>query len=152
MAERWGSLERLRGVSSGLRPAARFSLGIALAIVLTACSTNVNGQPEPHAASDEQVADGRRLIASYGCGACHAIPGVPGADGQAAPPLERFYQRSYIAGRLPNTEANLVSWIRDPQRIEPGTAMPTLGVSEEEAAAIGAYLYRRPTLMDMFSR
>jgi len=132
----------------------RSQLGLMLVVVvfLGACSTEVNGQPEPRAASDERVAAGRRLIATYGCGSCHAIPGVPGADSTAAPPLDRFYQRTYIAGRLTNTEDNLVKWIQEPQRIEPGTAMPTLGVSEEDALAISAYLYRRPTLGDVLNR
>jgi cytochrome c len=57
------------------------------------------------------------------------------------PPLNCFYQRSYIAGRLPNNRENLIKWIRNPQQIEPGTAMPDLGVSEDEAGDIAAYLY-----------
>jgi len=53
---------------------------------------------------------------------------------------------------LPNTEQNLVNWIRDPQQIEPGTAMPTLGVTEDDARAISAFLYRQPTLSESFNR
>src|SRR4051794_13060935 len=131
---------------------AQLGLMLLVVVVFTACSTEVNGQPEPRAASDERIAAGRRLMASYGCGSCHAIPGVPGADSTAAPPLARFYQRTYIAGRLPNTEDNLVRRIEDPQRMEPGTAMPTLGVSEDDARAITAYLYRRPALVDLLNR
>jgi len=95
------------------------------------------------------VTAGRGLIARYGCGACHAIPGVPGADAMAAPPLDHFYQRSYIAGRLPNTEENLIKWIQVPQQIEPGTAMPNLGVTQDEARDIAAYLYHQPSLSDV---
>jgi cytochrome c len=134
----------------GPRTPRRLALATA-AIFIAACATEVPGQPEPRAASDDRVAAGRRLIASYGCGSCHSIPGVPGADSKAAPPLDRFYQRTYIAGRLPNTEDSLVSWIQNPQRIEPGTAMPVLGVTEEEARAMSAYLYRKPTLSDLFN-
>jgi cytochrome c len=124
------------------------SLAVAVVLFLSACSGEVNGVPEPRTASAEQIDAGRRLIASYGCGSCHAIPGVPGADAMAGPPLSQFYQRSYIAGRLPNTEENLVKWIQDPQRIEPGTAMPNLGVTEDEARTIAAYLYHQPALTD----
>jgi len=85
------------------------------------------------------------LIASYGCGSCHSISGVPGADGMAAPPLECFYERTYIAGRLPNTWDNLIEWIQNPQKVEPGTAMPDLGVKRDEAHDIAAYLYDQPT-------
>ena len=123
-------------------------LAVAGLFFLCACSTQVNGVPEPRPASDDTLAAGRRLIASYGCGACHTIPGVPGADAAVGPPLDHFYQRSYIAGLLPNTEANLVQWIQDPQRIQPGNAMPNLGVSASDAAAIAAYLYHQPSLLD----
>jgi hypothetical protein len=86
---------------------------------LTACTADVNGMPEPRASSEQRIEEGRRLLADYGCGSCHFIPGVPGADSTAAPPLDRFYQRTYIAGRLSNTEENLIEWIQDPQRIDP---------------------------------
>jgi len=151
MAKHGGLLQRLLGLSSKLTRSAEAGIVLAAVVVLAACSTHVNGQPEPRAASDERVAVGRRLIGGYGCGSCHSIPGVPGADSKAAPPLERFYERGYIAGRLANTEDNLVRWIQDPQGIEPGTAMPSLGVTEEEARAISAYLYRRPTFGDLIN-
>jgi cytochrome c2 len=80
-------------------------------------------------------------LRQYGCGACHAIPGVPGARGAVGPPLAGFAGRAIVAGSLPNTPENLVRWIRDPQGIAPGTAMPNLGVSVADARDIAAYLY-----------
>jgi cytochrome c len=131
-----------------------FHLGlvIALLLFLSACSGDVNGLPEPHYAPSDKVEAGRRLIASYGCGSCHSIPGVAGANAMAGPPLAHFYERSYIAGKLPNTQENLVKWIQDPQQIDPGTAMPNLGVTEDEASDIAAYLYHRLTLIDRIKR
>jgi cytochrome c1 len=73
---------------------------------------------------------------------------VPDADATAAPPLDRFYERSYIAGRLPNTRDNLIHWIKNPQEIDPGNAMPNLGVSASDASEIAAYLYHQPSLGD----
>jgi cytochrome c len=84
---------------------------------------------------------GERAIAKYGCGSCHVIPGVHRARGLVGPPLTDFARRSYIAGNLVNTPTNLVTWIRSPESVEPGTVMPTLGVSEQEARDISAYLY-----------
>jgi cytochrome c1 len=109
----------------------------------SACTGEVNGVPEPRDVPDGDVERGRTLIADYGCGTCHTIPGVPGADAMTGPPLPRFYQRTYIAGNLPNTLDNLIAWIVDPQAIEPGTAMPSLGVTQDEARDIAAYLYRQ---------
>src|SRR3954453_3266550 len=75
----------------------------AIVLILSACVGEVNGVPGPRPASGGHAAVGRGLIARYGFGACHSIPGVAGADAMAAPPLDHFYERSYIAGRLPNT-------------------------------------------------
>ncbi len=118
-----------------------FALVVAVALLLSSCSGEVNGVPEPFHAPGATVARGRRLIAQYGCGSCHSIPGVTGANSMAGPPLNCFYQRSYIAGRLPNTRDNLIHWITNPQQIDPGNAMPNLGVKEDEAGDIAAYLY-----------
>ena len=84
---------------------------------------------------------GAELISRFGCAACHAVPGVRAARGAVGPPLDRFAARVYIAGILPNTPPNLVRWIRDPQGVRPGDAMPNMGVSEAEARDIAAYLY-----------
>lgn len=84
---------------------------------------------------------GRAVIASYDCGVCHTIPGVRGARGTVGPPLTAFGRRTLIAGSLPNRPDMLVRWIRDPPALEPDTAMPSMGVSEQEARHIAAYLY-----------
>ena len=84
---------------------------------------------------------GPALITSYGCGACHTVPGVKGADGNVGPPLTRFGDRTYIAGMLRNSPSNLIRWIRDPQGVIPGNAMPNMGVSDAEARDMAAYLY-----------
>jgi cytochrome c2 len=84
---------------------------------------------------------GEALIRQYGCGACHTIPGVRGADGVLASPLMFFARRSFIGGQVPNTPTNLVQWILKPEAIEPGTAMPTLGLDLQQARDVAAYLY-----------
>lgn len=84
---------------------------------------------------------GAQLIRAYGCGACHMIPGIREASGAVAPPLTMFARRTFIAGEIPNTPANLVHWIRSPQSIEPHTAMPALGLNEQQARDVAAYLY-----------
>jgi len=84
---------------------------------------------------------GAALIREVGCASCHMIPGIRGARGLVGPPLMHFSRRTYVAGRLPNTPANLIDWIRDPQAIDPATAMPTIGLDEQQARDIAAYLY-----------
>ena len=83
---------------------------------------------------------GKQQIVRYGCGACHEIPGIKQATGLVAPPLIHFGRRGTIAGRLANTPDNLINWVDNPQAIEPGTDMPDLGVTHDEARNIAAYL------------
>ena len=84
---------------------------------------------------------GKRLIVQYRCGACHMIPGVYNANGTVGPPLNWFARRTYIGGELPNSPENLVRWLLNPKAVEPGTAMPDLGLNEQQARDIAAYLY-----------
>jgi cytochrome c len=149
------SREKRAGI---FREAGVLGLVVVVAFMLSACAKDVeinggvDGMPEPRPYPASMVQAGRSLIAAYGCGSCHSVPGVPGADAMAAPPLDQFYQRSYIAGKLPNIEENLIRWIQDPQAIVPGNAMPNLGVTASEARDIAAYLYHQPTLGDLVSR
>ncbi len=98
------------------------------------------GRQSP-AIADGDAKQGAILLSAHGCGACHTIPGVSGATGTSGPPLDGYARRAYVAGKLPNQLDNLMRWIRDPQSIEPGTAMPTLPVNEAEARAMATYLY-----------
>ena len=86
---------------------------------------------------------GHDLIVHYGCGACHRIGGVEGADGRVGPSLRSFSQKRSIAGQLPNTPSQVASWIRDPRRFDPQTIMPDLGLSQQEAKEVTRYLYEQ---------
>lgn len=84
---------------------------------------------------------GRIAIDRFGCGSCHDIPGIRGANGMVGPPLTHWSQRRTIAGEMENTPDHLITWITMPQAVEPGTAMPNMGISDGEARDIAAYLY-----------
>ncbi|MFC5461122.1 c-type cytochrome [Massilia niabensis] len=85
---------------------------------------------------------GRAALAQHACRACHMIPGVSGPETYVGRPLADLAERRFIAGGLPNNQANLVRWIRDPQSIDPNTAMPAMGVSERDALDMSAWLLR----------
>lgn len=84
---------------------------------------------------------GRARIAEYGCVSCHAIPGVRGPGARVGPPLRHLASRAYLAGVLPNTPANLMHWLRHPTQVDPLSAMPDLGVTEQDARDMAAFLY-----------
>ena len=45
---------------------------------------------------------------------------------------------SYIAGGIPNSPGNMVRWLRVPHAVKPGTEMPPMGLTEQEARHIAA--------------
>lgn len=114
--------------------------GAALMIASLACSGERQTQND-YVARIGDPAAGRRIIHDAGCGSCHTIPGVRGADGLVGPPLTSFARRSFIGGTAPNTPENLVRWVQNPRTIEPHTAMPNLGLDDRQARAVAAYLY-----------
>ena len=86
---------------------------------------------------------GEVAFSTYGCGGCHTLKGVPQASGKVGPPLDGIAARTIIGGRLENKPDNLMKWIRDPQAVSPGTAMPRLGVTPRDSRDLAAFLYTR---------
>ena len=117
--------------------------GVMLVVVLFAALGAAAGCRERRATVGDPER-GRSLLAQYQCGGCHRIPGVAAAHGTAAPTLERFADRQYIAGHVPHTRVSLERWIRDPQAVIADTPMPDLGVSPRDARDMAAYLRSRP--------
>jgi cytochrome c len=86
---------------------------------------------------------GEAMFIQYGCGSCHSVKNVRTATGMVGPPLDGIALRVIIGGHLANNPPNMEKWIRDPQHVSPGTAMPDLAVGEEDARDITAFLYTR---------
>ena len=98
-----------------------------------------------HAAAETggDPARGEAMFIQYGCGSCHAVKDVRTATGLVGPPLDGIALRMIIAGHLANNPQNMETWIRNPQQVSPGTAMPDLHVGEQDARDITAFLYTR---------
>ena len=76
------------------------------------------------------------------CIACHAIAGVSG--GVAGPNLTHVGSRQTIAGgTLPNDSVGLARWLRNAPGEKPGSLMPRIALSDDEVAALVAYLQSR---------
>jgi len=110
-----------------------------LLLLLTACAPP-QGRSELRTVAGSAPERGRQLMARYQCGSCHRASEVFAAGGQLGPSLDRYGQRSYIAGELPNTPEMLQRWLLDPPGLLPGTAMPRMGVSEDDARDMAGYL------------
>lgn len=110
---------------------------LSCALLASACAKDdatsrvVGGDPER----------GRLLVQQYQCAACHFIPEVQGVGGDAGPTLEHMGRLSYIAGSIPNQPENMIRFLQNPPAVKPGTLMPALGISEDEARHMAAFMY-----------
>jgi cytochrome c oxidase subunit 2 len=121
-------------------------------VALTACAP-----PPPAPASKEaapaassgggavtgDAANGRELFRSKGCIACHVAQGVPGATGTIGPNLNGIgdsAKRPKLADGANNSPEHIREWIKDPQKLKPGTMMPNLQLSDKEADDLTALL------------
>lgn len=96
--------------------------------------------PADTAGRSPLYAQGEKLFTAKGCAGCHSLQAYK-APPMVGPNLANVGARSYIAaGTLKNTDANLARWIREPQAIKEGVLMPNLGVTEQEAQALVAFL------------
>jgi cytochrome c2 len=111
-------------------------LSVGACLAMAGCSAK-----EPPQTITGDAGRGAVLIAHYGCGSCHVIPQIEDAHGTVGPPLAGFRDRVYVAGTLVNDEDDLARWIREPNAVNPGTAMPEMGLNESEARDVVAYLY-----------
>ena len=107
----------------------------ALTALLAGCGPT---RPAPGIQGDPER--GRIALTQYACHSCHIVPSIPGSRIYVGRPLDDLDKRRYIAGKIPNTQQNLVRYIIDPQALDPGNAMPAMGVSERDALDISAYL------------
>lgn len=101
--------------------------------------------PEPATATPTAVLGdaqaGRRATARYLCVTCHVIPGLVGANRHVGPPLDNVARRGYLGGVVPNTPENMVRWLKDPRALAPLSAMPAMGLSDQDARDIAAFMY-----------
>ena len=112
---------------------------IALVVLTTSCGGG-SAVPRPDVVGGN-ASRGKVAIAKFGCGGCHAIPGVPGSVGRVGPSLAGFADRAYVAGGTVNVPDSVIQWIRAPRSMRPNTVMPAMGVNAHDARDIVAYLY-----------
>jgi cytochrome c oxidase subunit 2 len=99
----------------------------------------IQEQQQP-ARGGETPSEGQRIFERTACINCHTVAGTP-ANGTDGPDLTHLMSRQTIAaGAVSNTPGNLVAWVYNPAVIKPGSKMPSMGLSIQEAAAVAAYL------------
>lgn len=113
---------------------------IGLALVITSCGL-VNRDDARVEATGGEIQRGRELARTHGCVVCHSIPGISSVGNGYGPDLDGFPDNRLIAGSLENTPENLLAFLMAPGDMVPGTSMPSVGITEDEARDIASWLY-----------
>ena len=93
-----------------------------------------------NAVTDPSVATGQADFINNSCGTCHAIRGTQ-ANGVFGPDLTHFASRATLgSGVAANDDANLRSWVKNPQTLKRGCRMPDMKLNDSQINQIVAYL------------
>lgn len=76
-----------------------------------------------------EIEIGKALVEAFDCRACHII-----RNGGRS----RYPNLTHVGSKIYREWEQ--EWLMDPQKIKPGTFMPTFGFTKKEASAIAAYL------------
>lgn len=100
----------------------------------------LDAQRRPRDAPGDAVLARGEQVMGGACAACHAVRGSR-AVGRSGPDLTHVgSRRSIAAGTLPMNRGALQGWISQPQVLKPGTLMPAIELSADDANAVAAYL------------
>jgi cytochrome c oxidase subunit 2 len=96
-------------------------------------------QKQP-AVEDASVSEGRAVFQHNACISCHTVAGTV-ATGRFGPDLTHVGSRDTIAsGAVPNTSANVRSFVDNPEHSKPGALMPPMHLSNHDLDVVTAYL------------
>ena len=99
-----------------------------------------NQQQAAVKAVDSEASQGEATYGSLSCVNCHTIKGTDSL-GKFGPDLTHLMARQTIgAGVLTNNQANLHTWINDPQDPKPGCFMPSMKLTKPELDQVVNYL------------
>jgi cytochrome c oxidase subunit II len=83
---------------------------------------------------------GEQVFLGQACASCHTIRGTSAA-GDIGPDLTHVGERTSLASlAIPNTRADMLRGISDPQHVKPGNRMPRLGLSRADFTALADYM------------
>lgn len=144
-------LQKPHDLRPNLQPSMpRLALGPTEARDLAAYLTRGETATLPAALSRADLQQGRQLLETRGCGACHVFSTVaplsirprlePGAAANRAIMLAP--DLAFVRERF--RPDKLVAWLVDPVRVKPTTLMTPTGLTQAEAESIAAYLLFAP--------
>ena len=96
--------------------------------------------PRSNTAPSSSAAQGQAVFQHNACISCHTVAGTV-ATGRFGPDLTHVAGRDTIAsGSVPNTPANLRTFVDNPAHFKPGALMPPMHLNSHDLDAVTAYL------------
>lgn len=84
---------------------------------------------------------GEEIARMNGCMWCHTVDGNIGTSNGIGPDLNGWPETRLIAGQVENQPENLIQFLMNPQSVAPGSGMPSVGLTEDEARDVASWLY-----------
>jgi mono/diheme cytochrome c family protein len=99
-----------------------------------------NSKPQQVAAArgGGNPAAGKQIVETVGCFGCHAIGAIQEVANQSQIRRRHGYNLENQGSKV--SQAWLYNWVKDPAQVWPETKMPSLRLTDEEAANVSAYL------------
>ena len=80
-------------------------------------------------------------VSQQRCAYCHTVAGLGISGARTGPNLTHLASRgTLLSAMVDNTSENLADWLENPQVMKPGSRMPNPELSDEQTAALVAYL------------
>jgi cytochrome c2 len=94
--------------------------------------------PLPAGRTNGNAEAGKQIVETVGCFGCHAVGAIQEAANQSQIRRRHGYNLESTGSKVP--QSWLYNWVKDPAQVWPQTKMPSLRLTDEEAADVAAYL------------
>jgi mono/diheme cytochrome c family protein len=99
-----------------------------------------NSKPQslPAGRTGGNPAAGKQIVETVGCFGCHAVGEIKEVANQSQIRRRHGYNLENQGSKV--SQAWLYNWVKDPAQVWPDTKMPSLRLTDDEAADVSAYL------------
>ncbi len=105
-----------------------------------------NSKPKelPAGRTGGDIAKGKQLVETAGCFGCHAIGAIKEVANQSQIRRRHGFNLENQGSKV--TQSWIYNWVKDPAQVWPETKMPSLRLTDEEAADVAAFLASQKNL------
>jgi cytochrome c2 len=99
---------------------------------------NSKPMPSPSGGAGGNAAAGKQIVETVGCFGCHAVGPIQDVANQTQIRRRHGYNLENQGSKV--SQNWIYNWVKDPAKVWPETKMPSLRLTDQEAADVAAYL------------